>query len=151
MSRSSMSALVSISSMSARVSISDCSKNGFISTVRELARQSKRHASTTFRVEGGRSSVSGVTATVFGCTGFLGRYVVNKLGRVGTSVSNLNQTYPLATSSCITFLSTYYTISRCSIFTHPHMCSKRREAPRKHIKHIIKTIRATLVQKCTCM
>lgn len=35
---------------------------------------------------GGRSSVSGVTATVFGCAGFLGRYVVNKLGRVGTQV-----------------------------------------------------------------
>ena len=30
--------------------------------------------------------MSGVTATVFGCTGFLGRYVVNKLGRVGTTV-----------------------------------------------------------------
>jgi len=39
-----------------------------------------------FRIEGGRSSVSGVTATVFGCTGALGRYVVNKLGRVGTHV-----------------------------------------------------------------
>lgn len=40
------------------------------------------------RVEGGRSSVAGLTATVFGCTGFLGRYVVNKLGRVGTTVSS---------------------------------------------------------------
>ncbi|TPX68591.1 hypothetical protein SpCBS45565_g03027 [Spizellomyces sp. 'palustris'] len=29
---------------------------------------------------GGRSSVSGHTATVLGCTGFLGRYVVNNLG-----------------------------------------------------------------------
>ena len=36
--------------------------------------------------KGGRSSVAGLTATVFGCTGFLGRYVVNKLGRVGTQV-----------------------------------------------------------------
>jgi len=57
--------------------------------VREVARQSKRHISSpAMRVEGGRSSVAGLTATVFGCTGFLGRYVVNKLGRVGTTVSS---------------------------------------------------------------
>ncbi|KAJ1913338.1 Protein-lysine N-methyltransferase efm5 [Tieghemiomyces parasiticus] len=34
----------------------------------------------------GRSSVSGHVATVFGCTGFLGRYVVNRLGKKGTKV-----------------------------------------------------------------
>ncbi|KAF7248066.1 NADH dehydrogenase [ubiquinone] 1 alpha subcomplex subunit 9, mitochondrial [Varanus komodoensis] len=34
----------------------------------------------------GRSSVSGITATVFGATGFLGRYVVNHLGRIGSQV-----------------------------------------------------------------
>ena len=33
--------------------------------------------------KGGRSSVSGVTATVFGCSGFLGRYVSQALGRLG--------------------------------------------------------------------
>jgi len=32
----------------------------------------------------GRSGVSGITATIFGSTGFLGKYVVNKFGQVGT-------------------------------------------------------------------
>lgn len=39
------------------------------------------------RGSGGRSSVSGIAATVFGGTGFLGRYVVNQLGRIGSQVS----------------------------------------------------------------
>jgi len=34
----------------------------------------------------GYSAVSGQTVTVFGCTGFLGRYVVSKLGKIGTQV-----------------------------------------------------------------
>jgi NADH dehydrogenase (ubiquinone) 1 alpha subcomplex subunit 9 len=35
-------------------------------------------------INGGRQSVSGITATVFGAYGFLGRYVVNRLGRIGS-------------------------------------------------------------------
>ncbi|RKP09948.1 NADH-ubiquinone oxidoreductase-like protein 40 kDa subunit, partial [Thamnocephalis sphaerospora] len=35
---------------------------------------------------GGRQSVSGNVATVFGCSGFLGRYLVSKLARKGTQV-----------------------------------------------------------------
>jgi NADH dehydrogenase (ubiquinone) 1 alpha subcomplex subunit 9 len=39
-----------------------------------------------FDLRGGRMSVSGIVATVFGCTGFLGHYVVNELGRHGSQV-----------------------------------------------------------------
>ena len=35
---------------------------------------------------GGRSSISGVTATVFGSTGHLGRNLVNSLGKTGSTV-----------------------------------------------------------------
>ncbi|KAI9656112.1 MAG: NADH-ubiquinone oxidoreductase 40 kDa subunit [Alyxoria varia] len=38
------------------------------------------------RVQGGRSSLGGHTATVFGATGFLGRYIVNRLARSGCTV-----------------------------------------------------------------
>eukprot|EP00731_Ephydatia_muelleri_P024803 Em0016g1074a len=46
-----------------------------------------RHSSTQLkRGTGGRSSFSGIVATVFGATGFYGRYIVNRLGRVGSQV-----------------------------------------------------------------
>ncbi|KAK3690029.1 putative N6-adenine methyltransferase-domain-containing protein [Podospora appendiculata] len=38
------------------------------------------------RTQGGRSSLGGHTATVFGATGALGRYIVNRLGRQGCNV-----------------------------------------------------------------
>ena len=38
------------------------------------------------RQPGGRSSLGGYTATVFGATGFIGRYIVNRLARRGCQV-----------------------------------------------------------------
>ncbi|KAL6252350.1 Protein-lysine N-methyltransferase efm5 [Rhinocladiella similis] len=38
------------------------------------------------RTQGGRSSLGGHTATVFGANGFLGRYIVNRLARRGNQV-----------------------------------------------------------------
>lgn len=38
------------------------------------------------RIQGGRSSIGGHTATVFGATGFLGRYIVNRLATRGCTV-----------------------------------------------------------------
>ena len=39
---------------------------------------------SSIKLNTGRSGVSGITATIFGASGFLGKYVVNKFGRIGS-------------------------------------------------------------------
>jgi hypothetical protein len=48
--------------------------------------QITRTGKPIIKVQGGRSSLGGHTATVFGATGFLGRYIVNRLARSGCTV-----------------------------------------------------------------
>eukprot|EP00123_Amoebidium_parasiticum_P022382 comp8627_c0_seq2/m.3919 comp8627_c0_seq2/g.3919 ORF comp8627_c0_seq2/g.3919 comp8627_c0_seq2/m.3919 type:complete len:369 (-) comp8627_c0_seq2:74-1180(-) len=49
--------------------------------------QPRRQIQALARVgRGGRCSVNGITATVFGATGFIGRYLVNNLGKKGTQI-----------------------------------------------------------------
>ncbi|CAH0717272.1 unnamed protein product, partial [Brenthis ino] len=65
-------------------------KNGYMSIVyinsTHYSTDGKPNLAAYKRGTGGRSSFNGVVATVFGCTGFVGRYLCNKLGKVGTQM-----------------------------------------------------------------
>uniref|UniRef100_A0A6P8RQ63 NADH dehydrogenase [ubiquinone] 1 alpha subcomplex subunit 9, mitochondrial n=1 Tax=Geotrypetes seraphini TaxID=260995 RepID=A0A6P8RQ63_GEOSA len=62
------------------------SKSGMTSLVPITLQARKVHHAVIPKGKSGRSSFSGIVATVFGSTGFLGRYVVNRLGRIGSQV-----------------------------------------------------------------
>uniref|UniRef100_A0A3P8W535 NADH dehydrogenase [ubiquinone] 1 alpha subcomplex subunit 9, mitochondrial n=1 Tax=Cynoglossus semilaevis TaxID=244447 RepID=A0A3P8W535_CYNSE len=57
-----------------------------IAAAASAGQQRKLHYAIIPQGKGGRSSASGIAATVFGATGYLGRYVVNRLGRIGSQV-----------------------------------------------------------------
>ena len=90
--RTSVSAAVAAPASSAAVSSSSCafhsasaaSATGPIVSDQQAAGQFG--AVPSMRGGGGRSSNSGLTVAVFGCTGQLGRVVVNELGRTGSTV-----------------------------------------------------------------
>uniref|UniRef100_T1HX83 NADH dehydrogenase [ubiquinone] 1 alpha subcomplex subunit 9, mitochondrial n=5 Tax=Rhodnius TaxID=13248 RepID=T1HX83_RHOPR len=56
---------------------------GYSTDVQALKRTSP---SDLKRGTGGRSSFNGIVATIFGATGFLGRYVANRLGKIGSQL-----------------------------------------------------------------
>ncbi|OAR05968.1 hypothetical protein LLEC1_01302 [Akanthomyces lecanii] len=70
-----------ISARSARSIIPNAAQKRLLSDIAVT-----RTGKPIIRTEGGRSSLGGHTATVFGATGQLGRYIVNRLARQGCTV-----------------------------------------------------------------
>lgn len=62
-------------------------QNASYSTDREVHSIKNPSLTALKKGTGGRSSFSGIVATVFGAGGFLGRYVCNKLGKTGSQVN----------------------------------------------------------------
>uniref|UniRef100_UPI00398EC308 NADH dehydrogenase [ubiquinone] 1 alpha subcomplex subunit 9, mitochondrial n=1 Tax=Pristiophorus japonicus TaxID=55135 RepID=UPI00398EC308 len=85
---------------------------GLASVVSILIQKRKLHHALIPHGKSGRSSFSGIVATVFGASGFLGRYVVNRLGRIGSQVVipyrcdqyDINHLKPMGDLGQLTFL-----------------------------------------------
>jgi len=59
------------------------------------------------RGTGGRSSFNGIVATVFGASGFVGRYVCNRLGKIGTQVMFMKTGSFIISCSCACHVTTF--------------------------------------------
>ena len=77
-------------SQAAQKALKASSRSSLVSTTQRRTIYSDvaitRTGKPIIRQQGGRSSLGGYTATVFGATGFLGRYIVNRLARRGCQV-----------------------------------------------------------------
>ncbi|XP_041059374.1 NADH dehydrogenase [ubiquinone] 1 alpha subcomplex subunit 9, mitochondrial isoform X1 [Carcharodon carcharias] len=107
-----MAAVLSVGVRARVLPMSGSVSPGLASAVSILIQKRKVHHSLIPRGKGGRSSFSGIVATVFGASGFVGRYVVNRLGRIGSQVVipyrcdayDVNHLKPMGDLGQLTFL-----------------------------------------------
>lgn len=65
---------------------SKCASGVFLSIHQKNTQRRQYHDSLTPHGRGGRSSFSGVAATLFGATGFIGHSVINHMASIGSSI-----------------------------------------------------------------
>ena len=70
---------------------------------------------------GGRSSNSGITATVFGAYGFVGRYLINELGK--SNFFDMDYFFFNTLAVILTSFFTHYTITSCRSMWIESVCA----------------------------